>query len=48
MSEREIKIKLIDNAETMAHSLFRGKDLEIRKSATGISIAEVSKKVIKR
>ena len=35
-----------DNAETIADILYRGKDVEIRKSRTGISIAEVSKKVV--
>ena len=35
-----------DNAEKIADILYRGKDVEIRKSRTGISIAEVSKKVV--
>ena len=37
-----------DNAEKIADILYRGKDVEIRKSRTGISIAEVSKKVVTR
>lgn len=45
MSEREIKLKIIEHAEIMAKSLAKGKDLEIRKSASGVSIAEVEKKV---
>ena len=47
-SERELKMKIIDYAEQMAKSLAKGKDLEIRKAASGISIAEVGKKVIVR
>ena len=35
-----------DNPEKIADILYRGKDVEIRKSRTGISIAEVSKKVV--
>ena len=37
-----------DNAEKIADILYRGKDVEIRKYRTGISIAEVSKKVVAR
>lgn len=46
MSERELKLKVIENAETIAKAINRGKDVEIRKSSTGISVAEVSKKVV--
>lgn len=48
MNERELKMKLIDNAEIMVKALLKGKDLEIRKSVNGISIAEVSKHVVLR
>lgn len=48
MSEREIKLAIIENAETMAKSLAKGKDLEVRKSQNGVSIAEVQKKVVSR
>ena len=37
-----------DNAEKIADILYRGKDVEIRKYRTGISIAEVSNKVVAR
>lgn len=47
-SERELKLKIIENAETMAKSLAKGKDLEVRKSQKGISVSENSKKVIVR
>lgn len=48
MTEREIKVKIIEQAETIAKAISRGKDVEIRKSASGISVAEVSKKVVIR
>lgn len=48
MSEREIKIKIIEQAENMAKILAKGKDCELRKSANGVSIAEISKKVVSR
>ena len=48
MSEREIKLKIIEQAETIAKAISRGKDVELRKSASGISVCEVSKKVVSR
>lgn len=48
LSECEIKLAIIENAETMAKSLAKGKDLEVRKSQNGVSIAEVQKKVVAR
>lgn len=48
MSEREIKLKIIEQAENMAKILAKGKDCEIRKSANGVSVAEVSKKVVSK
>lgn len=48
MSERELKLKIEECAEQIAKSLCKGKDVEIRKSHTGISVAEISKKVMKR
>lgn len=45
-NERQIRVALTENIEQMAKSLAKGKDLEIRKSANGVSIAEVSKKVV--
>lgn len=44
----KIKLAIIENAETMAKSLSKGKDLEIRKSQNGVSVAEVDKKVVVR
>lgn len=48
MSERELKLKIEECAEQIANSLCKGKDIEIRKSANGISVAEISKKVVRR
>ena len=48
MSEREIKMKIVEQAETIAKAISHGKDVELRKSASGISVCEVSKKVVAR
>ena len=48
MSEREIKMKIVEQAETIAKAISRGKDVELRKSASGVSVCEVSKKVVAR
>lgn len=48
LSEREIKLKIIEQADTIAKAISRGKDVELRKSASGISVCEVSKKVVAR
>lgn len=46
MTQREIEMKIIDNAALIANFLKNGKDCEIRKSKDGISIAEVTKRVV--
>lgn len=46
LNEQELKLKIIEQAGTIAKSICNGKDVELRKSINGISIAEVSKKVI--
>lgn len=50
MTEREAKMteKIIEQAGTISKALLKGKDVEIRKSANGVSMAEISKKVILR
>ena len=48
MSEADIKLKIIEKAEIIAKALCKGKDVELRKSASGVSVAEVSKKVVAR
>jgi hypothetical protein len=44
----EIRQAILENAEKMADALARGKDLEIRTSKSGISVAEITKKVTVR
>lgn len=48
MSERELKLKVIEQAENIAKAISKGRDVEIRKTASGISVAEVQKKVVVR
>lgn len=48
MSEREIKLKIIEKAEDISKIIAKGKDVELRKSVNGVSIAEISKKVVSR
>lgn len=46
--QNKIKMEIIKHAETMAKSLDKGKDLEVRKNQNGISVSENTKKVIVR
>lgn len=46
MTQREIEMKIIDNAALIANILIRGKDCEVRKSKDGISVAEITKKIV--
>lgn len=46
MTEREIAMKIIENSALIAKIIKNGKDCEIRKSKDGISIAEVTKRVV--
>lgn len=48
MNERELRLKVIEQAEAIAKAISRGKDVELRKSASGISVCEVSKRVVER
>ena len=48
MSERELVAKVVEQAETIAKAISRGKDVDLRKSASGISVAEITKRVISR
>lgn len=47
MNKRELEEALKKHAEEIAEALLHG-DVELRKSATGITVAEVRKKVIVR
>lgn len=48
MSKQDLKLKVIEQADKISDILAKGKDVELRKSASGISVAEVSKKVVVR
>ena len=47
MSEKEIKLSIIDKAETIAKLLTRGKDVELRKVRGEVTVAEVKRTVVK-
>lgn len=47
MTEQQIELAIIKKSKEMAKILYKGKDIELRKSANGVSIAEVSKKVVR-
>lgn len=48
MSEREIEMRIIDMAHSIAKSLYRGKEVQINKvNGTIIKFSEVGKKEIK-
>lgn len=48
MGKKELTEKIKEQAENIAGAILKGRDVEIRKSASGISVAEISKKVVVR
>lgn len=46
MSEREIKMKVIESADKIAEILHKKQDCEIRTSPNGIAVIAVRKEVI--
>lgn len=49
MEKKQIKEQIIEKSDIIAEILAnKKKDVELRKSASGVSIAEVSKKVVVR
>lgn len=48
MTEKELTLKIIDKSKDIAKIIAKGRDVEIRKSASGVSIAEVIKRVVVR
>lgn len=48
MSEKEIQKKIVEQSGTIAKAICKGKDVELRRSASGVSVAEISKKVVAR
>lgn len=47
MTEKEIKLKIIENAETIAKEIKRGKDVEIKTCSKGLRILSADKRVIR-
>ncbi len=45
---RKTRMDIIDKAETIANIIAKGKDVELRKTPNGISVCEVSKRVVTR
>lgn len=48
VNQREIKVLVEKASEEIAKSLYQGKDCELRKITNGISITEVSKKMVSK
>lgn len=48
MSQRELKMLIIEKAEQISEVLFKGKDCEIRTSPNGVAVIEVQKKVVSK
>lgn len=46
MTQRDIKLKIIEQAEVMAKEIAKGKDLEIKSSNGGLKILAVDKKKV--
>lgn len=46
MSEKEIQKKIMEQSGTIAKAICKGKDVELRRSVSGVSVAEVSKRVV--
>jgi hypothetical protein len=48
LNERQIKLQIIEKAELIAKSLARGKEIEIKKLANGVTVEEINRKVISK
>ena len=48
MTEKQLQLAIVEKSKDMAKILLRGRDVEVRKSTSGVSIAEISKKVVCR
>ena len=48
MSEAKVKQEIIDKIDAIAKAILHGKDVELRKTASGVSVTEVSKKIVAR
>lgn len=48
MTEAQIRDKIIEQSGAIAKAISRGKDVELRKTVGGVSVCEVSKRVVAR
>ena len=48
MNDDKIRLDVIAKAEIIAKAIRRGNDVEIRKTSSGISVTEISKRVLAR
>lgn len=48
MSEAKVKQEIIDKIDAIAKAILHGKDVELRKTASGVSVCEVGRKVVAR
>lgn len=48
MNEKDLKLQIIEKAEVIAKAIAHGKDVELRKTANGVSVCEISKKIVSR
>lgn len=46
--KKRFRKKIVEQSGTIAKAICKGKDVELRKSASGVSVAEISKKVVAR
>lgn len=48
MNEDKIKADIINKIDAVVKALKQGKDVELRKTANGISVTEINKRVVAR
>jgi hypothetical protein len=48
MDEKKLKSDIIEKIDVVTKALAKGKDVELRKTASGVSVTEVTKKVVAR
>ena len=48
MDEKKLKSDIIEKIDVVTKALAKGKDVELRKTASGVSVTEVAKKVVAR
>lgn len=48
MSQRELKLKIIEKAEEIATVLYKNNDCELRTSPNGVAVIKVKKEVVSK